>query len=120
VPIDGMHRGVTTDVRGCEAPHVVRIKVRAVVDEYGAVNCARASRDGFPTWGQDAFLFPNGMKHYSTERPISRDVVSGLTITGLYGGRTTQLVPLLPSTRELRGVPVISVRGSQPSRIAWL
>ena len=120
VTIDGMHRGVTTDVRGCEAPNVVRIKVRAVVDEYGVVNCARASRDGFPTWGQEAFLFPNGMKHYSTERSISQDVVSGLTITGLYGGRTTQLVPLVQNTRELRGVPVISARDSQPSRIAWL
>ena len=120
VPIDRMHRGVHTDARGCDAPHLVRVTVGAVVDEDGVVAVAGAARDGLPGGGQEAFLFPSGMKHYSTEKSMSPDIVSGLTITGLYGGRTTQLVPLLHQDRELRGVPVISVRDPQLCRIAWL
>lgn len=119
VPIDGMHRGVSTDARGCEAPHLVRVKVFGVVDEYGVVDTA-PSRGGFPGAGQEAFLFPHGMRHHSSERGLSPDIAHGLTITGLYGRRTTQLVPLLNREQELRGVPVISSRSAQPSHVAWL
>lgn len=120
VPIDGMHRGVSVDARGCEAPYLVRVKVWAVVDEYGVVSGVGSLRDGFPGGGQEAFLFPHGMKHYASERQISPDVTAGVTMTGLCNGRSAQLVPLLDRSTEVRGVPVLSAQATQPRRVAWL
>lgn len=119
VPIDCMHRGVTTNARGCEAPYLVRVKIRAVVDDNGVVH-ASSAQGSFPGAGQEAFLFPHGIKHYSSERGISPDIEHGLTITGLFRGRASQLVPLVNRDQGPRGIPVLPAQGGYPNHIAWL
>lgn len=120
VPIEGMHRSITTDARGCVAPHLIRVRVLGVVDEYGVVQGRSLNRDGFPQSEQGAFLFPHGVRHRVTEREGPHSLERGLVMSGLYGGRTAILEPMTRQSADLRGVPVICPRTGEPVATTWV
>lgn len=120
VPIEGMHRAVTTDSQGCVAPHLVRVRVLGVVDEYGVVKSRGLGGEGFPQPEHQAFLFPHGVRHVVTEREVPPSPERGLTISGLYGGRTAILEPMTRHSGDLRGVPILSPRDGEPLATAWV
>lgn len=119
IPIDGMHRAITTDAHGCAAPHLLRVRILAVVDEYGVARGRGSGGDGFPQQGYEAFLFPHGIRHSATERECSYEPHRGITISGLYGGRTATLEPLKPRLGEVRGIPVLCPRTGEPVATSW-
>jgi hypothetical protein len=120
VPIDSMHRGVTTESSGCAAPHLVRVKILGVVDEDGIVKTEGQRGDGFPQPGHEAFLFPQGVRHFTTENGV-RDVPAvGVRLSGLCGGRITILEPLKKACGEARGIPILCDRTGAPTATAWV
>ena len=119
IPIDGMHGDVSLDVRGVAAPHLVRVSVFAVIDEHGIVHRSSGLRDSFPGAGQEAYLFPHGIHHRTGECHISPDIAHGLTMSGMIGGRTSQLTPIVGPQRDVRGVPVLGLHAHEPIRRIW-
>ena len=119
VPIDGMHRAVAADAYGCAAPHLIRVRIMGVIDEYGVVQGRGFGNEGFPQTGQDAFLFPQGIRHSVTERENCEPPESGLKISGLFGGRTATLAPLRHSSHDHRGIPVLCPRTGDLVATMW-
>jgi hypothetical protein len=119
VPIDGMHRDVCVDARGASEPYLVRVNVWAVIDEYGVVRHPTRTGDGFPGAGQEAYLFPNGIHHRTSEYAISPEIVMGLTVSGLCGGRSSQLTPITTPRTGLSGLPIVTLGGEQPVGRLW-
>jgi hypothetical protein len=120
VPIDSMHRGVTTEPFGCAAPHLIRVKILGVVDEDGTLKTEGRSGEGFPRPGHEAFLFPQGVRHFTTEKGgcVTPDV--GVRLSGLCGGRITTLEPRMNPGGEVRGVPILCHRSGEPTATAWV
>lgn len=120
VPINSMHSAITTDSCGCAAPHLVRVKILGVVDEDGLVKGAGSKGEGFPQPGHETFLFPQGVRHFTTENGMSSIPKVGLRLTGLCGGRVTVLEPRMNHSAEIRGVPVLCRRTGEPIATAWI
>ncbi len=120
VPIDSMHRAITTDSSGCAAPHLVRIKIFGVVDEDGLVMRAGSTGAGFPQPGHETFLFPHGLRHFTSENGVSSIPKVGLRISGLCGGRVTVLEPRMNYSAEIRGIPVLCRHSGEPIATAWI
>ncbi len=118
VPVDGMHRDVRVDVQGESESVLVRVKVLAVIDEYGVVRQSSQARDGFPGAGQEAYLFPRGIHHRTSDYPMTTDISQGVTLNGLYGGRSARLTPLI-ERRSITGIPVLSWNAKEPVARLW-
>lgn len=118
VPIDGMHPGVHVEARGEGSSRLVRVNVFAVIDDYGVVRTSSLMREGFPGADQQVFLFTQGIHHRASEYPISPDIPQGVTLSGMCGGRSSQLTPILEERSHSAGVPVIDLaRGECVSRL---
>lgn len=120
VPIDSMHTGVTTESSGCAAPHLIRVKIFGVVDQDGILKEEGRRGDGFPQPGHEAFLFPGGFRHLTSEGSGRALPQVGLRLSGLFGGRVTILEPLMNRAEGPRGVPILSPRTGEPVATAWL
>lgn len=120
VPIDSMHSAITTDSSGCAAPHLVRVKILGVVDEHGVLKGAGSKGEGFPQSGHETFLFPQGLRHFTTEIGRSSIPKVGLRLTGLCGGRVTVLEPRTNHNAEIRGIPVLCRHTGKPIATAWI
>lgn len=118
VPVDGMHRDVRVDIQGEAEPFLVRVKVLAVIDEYGVVRHSSQARDGFPGAGQEAYLFPRGIHHRASDYPITTELSQGVTFNGLYAGRSARLTPLV-DPRGPTGIPVLSWYDQEPGARLW-
>lgn len=118
VPIQGMHPQVPIAFAELNAPHIVRLKIAVVVDALGNPY-SEQQRGELLGARQEVFLFPQGITHRVTKLHNTPIAPSALKITGMYGGDTVFLQPLIDKEDRPRGIPVLSPDDGKPAHIAW-
>lgn len=118
VPIQGMHPQVPIAFAELNAPHIVRLKIAVVVDALGNPY-SEQQRGELLGAQQEVFLFPQGITHRVTNRHDASIPPSALKITGVYGGDTVFLQPLIDRLERPRGIPVLRPKDGAHAQVAW-
>jgi hypothetical protein len=118
VPIQGMHPQVSIAFDELQAPHIVRVKIAVVVDDQGNPYTEQ-QRGELLGAQQEVFLFPQGVSHHVTKKLDTTFSPSTLKITGVHGGDTVFLQPLIDKEVRPRGIPVLRPHDGKPAHIAW-
>jgi hypothetical protein len=118
VPIQGMHPQVPIAFEELNAPHIVRLKIAVVVDALGNPY-SEQQRGELLGAQQEVFLFPQGITHRVTKWQDTPIPPSALKITGVNGGDTVFLQPLIDKDARPRGIPVLHPKDGAHAQVAW-